>query len=275
MRGVPMITSRQASKCLMRGCRRPLLIGELCESHHDQLCRLGACGVVECGRPVKNDPPRMVSSGLCVGHYERLRKHGDVLVDLPLGSPRLLACMDCQRPFPTKRNNPATRCPECSADHIAAWNRGYRASWTEARWRARNKKIKRYEASHGGDKTGRFAPGEDALVQSDRTITQIACMLGRTYTSVRDRRYWLRSQQSLSEQVGEFVQKCCIRGGGQDVLISDLYSAWTEWCGKKHITASDTPHFATALHAVVPEVKIFRRTVNSKRVRAYSQLGLR
>lgn len=82
-RSHPGLDERPSVFCSIEDCWRTAYAHELCAAHLRQHWNAHAprCSVANCDRPARSG-----RSSICEGHAIRLRKHGDLRADIPLGA---------------------------------------------------------------------------------------------------------------------------------------------------------------------------------------------
>lgn len=84
----------------------------------------------------------------------------------------------------------------------------------------------------------------------------------------------VRDLEDLGSPISAFLRECCAIAPGRLILASDLYDAWTKWCGEQGrgiVTNAQT--FGKDLRAALPGIKVVQPRELSQR-RCYSGVAL-
>lgn len=84
----------------------------------------------------------------------------------------------------------------------------------------------------------------------------------------------LKELRDIASPVGMFVREVCAVGPEWSVDVSDIYSAWCDWCrqhGRDHTGTEQT--FGKDLRAAIPGLSIARPRSNGDRIRRYNGVG--
>ncbi len=84
----------------------------------------------------------------------------------------------------------------------------------------------------------------------------------------------LKELRDIASPVGMFVREVCAVGPEWSVDVTDIYSAWCDWCrqhGRDHTGTEQT--FGKDLRAAIPGLSVARPRTNGDRVRHYNGVG--